>query len=132
MSRPNLPYLFYKLTLYFLAFSVMVHAAGARRGRGIYHLIEDHKGYRAVYGTCGAPRGGRFLGCVGGVRLRESYPIFQGVTLDFLTFSTTARPTGARHGREIYHPVEKKKSYRLICDTGMCGDRGGRGGDMRS
>ena len=74
----------------------MVHAAGARRGRGIYHLIENFKGYRAVYGTCGAPRGGRFLGCVGGVRLRESYPIFQGVTLDFLTNPTTAPATATR------------------------------------
>ena len=67
----------------------------------------------------------------GRVRGAESYPIFQGVTLDFLTFSTTARPTGIRHKRDIYHPVEKKKSYRLIYDTDMCGDRGGRGGDMR-
>ena len=96
VSRLNLPYLFSKLTLDFLAFSVMVHAAGARRGRGIYHLVEDSKGYRAVYGTCGAPRRGRFLGCVGGVRLRESYPIFQGVTLDFLTNPTTAPATDTR------------------------------------
>ena len=96
MSRLDLPYLFCKLTLDFLVFSVMVHAAGARRGRGIYYLIEDSKGYRAVYGTCGAPRGGRFLGCVGGVRLRESYPIFQGVTLDFLTNPTTAPATATR------------------------------------
>ena len=96
VSRLNLPYLFCKLALDFLAFSVMVHAAGARRGRGIYHLIENFKGYRAVYGTYGAPRGGRLSGCAGGVRLRESYPIFQGVTLDFLTNPTTAPATATR------------------------------------
>lgn len=70
------PIFFSKLTLDFVTFSVMVHAAGARWGRGIYHLIEDLKGYRAVYGTCGAPRRGRFLGCVGAARTSGTYPIF--------------------------------------------------------
>ena len=97
MSRLNLPYLFCKLTLDFLAFSVMVHAAGARRGRGIYHLIEDSKGYRAVYGTCGAPRGGRFFGVRGrGAAARE---------LPYLSRSYPRLFDKSHHGARHGHPM---------------------------
>lgn len=64
-------------------------------------------------------------------RHRKELPyLFQGVTLDLALFLTTAPATGGRHGRDVYRPIEKKRSYRLIYDTDPCGPRGGRGGDI--
>lgn len=127
-------------------FPATAPATGARHRRGIYHSIELSKGYQVVYLTYCGSRSGRRHPRVSRRATRypsqggtgRSYPrlfgelpyLFWRVTLYLTTFFTTAPATGRPHGRDIYHLIEKKKSYRSVYVVGACGPRGGRGGDV--
>jgi hypothetical protein len=54
VERPNLPYLFSKLTLDFFTFFATAPAKVAVSERDIYHSTENFTSYRTVYDTCGA------------------------------------------------------------------------------
>ena len=124
-----------ELTLYFLTFSTTAPAMVAAPRRDIYRSTGNSTRYRMVYDTWGAPRRGGCWAAPARVNLPYLFSnlpyLFSKLTLYFFTFLVAVTATVAQHRRDIYRPVEKKKSYRLICDTGMCGGRGGRGRDMR-
>ena len=87
---------FFKLTLYFLTFSVVAPAGGGRHRRDIYHSIGNLTGYPAVYVACRAS-----------LMWAQTYPRL------FRVFGR-----GGRHGCPVqtgYIPFDRK-SYGLSND----------------
>ena len=104
-----------KLTLDFFTFSAVAVATVAAPRRDAYHSTGNLAGYRMIYDTCGASRGGQVFPVGEQKRGAERVTLsFEGVTLDFSTKSTTAPATVVATRRDIYRSIENFKGFRMV------------------